>query len=147
MAWRHGARLIFVQRAVARALDFGRRQRGAGGQGPRHRRGEIRRNRAGPRRHEALRKQALDLLAAPTIDRAAVERLRVDAVAMFDAKSKAVVAGMLDIADQLTPAQRAQLAANSPPCAHMADDGPLGRPRRSSVRRARTGPDSGPDKE
>ena len=46
MAWRQGARLTFVQHAVARALDSGRRQRGAGSQGPRHHRGEIRRDRA-----------------------------------------------------------------------------------------------------
>ncbi len=64
-----------------------------------------------PDEHAALRKHALELLAAPTIDRAEVEKVRAQAVAAFDAKSKAVVGGLLDIADQLTPDQRAKLAA------------------------------------
>jgi protein CpxP len=75
-----------------------------------------------PEDRQALRKQALDLLAAPTIDRGAVERLRADAVATFDAKSKAFVGGILDIADQLNPQQRAQLAA------YLADMGRHGPP-------------------
>ena len=36
-----------------------------------------------PKEHEAMRKQALELLGAPTIDRAAVEKLRADALARF----------------------------------------------------------------
>ena len=64
-----------------------------------------------PEEHAALRKRALELLAAPAIDRAEVEKLRAQAVAAFDAKSKAMVGGLLDIADQLTPDQRAKLAA------------------------------------
>ena len=101
-----------------------------------------------PRQHEAMRKQALDLIAAPTIDRAAVEKLRADAVASFDAKSKAVVAGVLDIADLLTPPQRAQLAVE---IEAMAQHGPMGW---GGMRRAPfmddrpgNGPDSGPDKD
>ena len=73
--------------------------------------------------HEALRKQALELLAAPTVDRAAVERLRLDAVAIFDARSKAIVGGVLDVADQLTPQQRAALADQ---IANPAPGGPMG---------------------
>ena len=104
----------FVQRAVARALNS------VGASAAQEAKvhdivaakfAEIAPN---PDDHAALRKQALDLLAAPTIDRAAVERLRADAVTIFDAKSKAVVGGLLDVADQLTPPQRAQLAAKSP---------------------------------
>ena len=64
-----------------------------------------------PDEHAALRKHALELLSAPTIDRAEVEKVRAEAVAAFDAKSKAVVGGLIDIADQLTPDQRAKLAA------------------------------------
>lgn len=75
-----------------------------------------------PKQHEAMRKQALGLLAAPTIDRAAVEKMRADAVAGFDAKSKLVVGAVLDVADQLTPAQRAQLAAR---IGEMAEHGPM----------------------
>ncbi|MBV8474507.1 MAG: periplasmic heavy metal sensor [Hyphomicrobiales bacterium] len=80
-----------------------------------------------PEDRQALRKQALDLLAAPTIDRAAVERLRVEAVATFDAKSKAFVGGLLDIADQLNAQQRAQLTTY---IAEMGRRGPpwMGRP-------------------
>ncbi len=58
----------------------------------------------------AAGKQMLDLLRAPTVDRAAVERLRADQVAILDARSKTIVAALLDAADQLTPAQRGQLA-------------------------------------
>jgi Spy/CpxP family protein refolding chaperone len=96
-----------------------------------------------PQEHQAMRKQALDLLAAPTIDRAAVEKLRADVVARFDAKSKAVVAGVLDVADQLTPPQRAELAAR---IEEMAQRGPMmggfhhGPPMDG-------GPDNGPDRE
>jgi Spy/CpxP family protein refolding chaperone len=149
MGWRHGARLTFVQHAVARALDS------VGASAAQEAKvhdiiaakfAEITPN---PDEHEALRKQALDLLAAPTIDRAAVERLRVDAVSIFDAKSKAVVGGLLDVADQLTPPQRAQLAAE---VADMARRGPMmGRWGGSHDRlfdgRADGAPDTGPDKE
>lgn len=78
-----------------------------------------------PKQHEAMRKQALDLLSAPTIDRDAVEKMRVQAVANFDAKSKLVVGAVLDIADQLTPAQRTELAAH---LSEMAQHGPMGGP-------------------
>jgi Spy/CpxP family protein refolding chaperone len=76
-----------------------------------------------PKQHEAMRKQALDLLAAPTIDRNAIEKLRTEAVANFDAKSKLVVGGVLDIADQLTPAQRVALSTR---LSEMAQHGPMG---------------------
>ncbi len=149
MAWRQGAHLTFVQRAVARALDS------IGASAAQEAKihdivaakfSEIAPN---PDDHEGLRKQALDLLAAPTIDRAAVERLRADAVAKFDAKSKAVVDGVLEVADQLTPPQRAQLAAEA---ADMARHGPMmgpwgGPPDRPFGGPADGAPDSGPDKE
>jgi len=149
MAWRHGARLTFVQSAVTRALDS------VGASAAQEAKihdiiaakfNEIAPN---PEDREGLRKQALDLLAAPTIDRAAVERLRADAVAKFDAKSKTFVDGLLDVADQLTPPQRAQLAAEA---ADMARRGPMmgrwGGPHdRLFDGRADDAPDSGPDKE
>jgi len=149
MAWRHGARLIFVQRAVARALDS------VGASAAQEAKvhdivaAKFAELAPGPDGHEALRKQALDLLAAPTIDRGAVERLRVDAVSMFDTKSKAIVAGLLDVADQLTPPQRAQLAAEA---ADMARRGPMmgrwGGPRDRPFGGPVDGaPDTGPDKE
>ena len=149
MGWRQGARLAFVQRAVAHALDSV--GAGAAQEAKVHdiiaaKFAEIAPK---PEDHEALRKQALDLLAAPTIDRAAVERLRADAVTIFDAKSKAFVSGVLDVADQLTPPQRAQLAAEF---ANMARHGPMmgwgGGPHPHPMDRGPDGaPDTGPDKE
>jgi protein CpxP len=149
MSWRQGARLTFVQHAVARALDS------VGASSAQEAKvhdiiaAKFAEIAPKPDDHEALRKQALDLLAAPTIDRAAVERLRIDAVTIFDAKSKAVVGGLLDVADQLTPAQRAQLAAE---VADMARHGPMmggwGGPHgRLFDGRADGAPDTGPDKE
>ena len=76
-----------------------------------------------PEARAAMRKQALDLLGQPTIDRAAVEKMRLDAVAKFDAKSKTFVAGLLDIADQLTPEQRAKLTAHIEAMADRGRDG------------------------
>jgi Spy/CpxP family protein refolding chaperone len=149
MAWRQGARLTFVQRAVARALDS------VGASAAQEAKvhdivaAKFAEIAPSPDDHETMRKQALDLLAAPTIDRAAVERLRADAVAKFDAKSKTVVEALLEVADQLTPPQRAQLAAEA---ADMARHGPMmgrwgGPPDRLFDGRADGAPDSGPDKE
>ena len=97
-----------------------------------------------PQQHEAMRKQALDLLAAPTIDRSGVEKLRADAAANFDAKSKLVVSGVLDIADQLTPAQRTALAARLGEMAQHGPMGPWGGWRHGGPDEA---PDSAPGKE
>jgi periplasmic protein CpxP/Spy len=119
---KRGAHLAFIQGAVSRALDS------VGASAAQEAKvhdiiavkfAEIAPN---PDQHEAMRKQALDLLAAPTIDRAAVEKLRADIVARFDEKSKTVVSGLLDIADQLTPAQRTQLTAE---IEAMAQRGPM----------------------
>jgi Spy/CpxP family protein refolding chaperone len=86
--------------------------------------------------------QALALLAAPTLDRAAVEKLRTDAVAKFDAKSKTMVAAVLDVADQLTPAQRTQLTAE---IEAMAQRHAMARPWGHHWGET-GGPDGGPDK-
>ena len=118
-------RLAFVQRAVTHALD----SVGASSaqEAKIHDIVAARFAELGPDPDEraAMRKQALDLLAAPTVDRAAVEKMRLDAVARFDAKSKTVAAGLLDIADQLKPEQRAKLAAH---LEEMAQRGPMGGP-------------------
>ena len=50
------------------------------------------------------------LLAAPTIDRAALEQLRTDRMADFDQASKVLVQTLADAADVLSPDQRAKLA-------------------------------------
>jgi protein CpxP len=75
--WREGMRLAFVQRAVSRALD------GVGASSAQEakihdivaaRFAELGQN---PDERAAMRKQALDLLAVPTIDRTAVETMRL----------------------------------------------------------------------
>ncbi len=58
-----------------------------------------------------LRKQSLDLLKAPAVDRAAIESLRSRQMAIMDALSKRTTAAMADAAEVLTPEQRAKLAA------------------------------------
>lgn len=153
--WREGMRLAFVQHAISHALD----SVGASAEQEAKihdivaaRFAELAPN---PDEHAAMRKQALDLLAAPTIDRAAVEKMRLDAVAKFDAKSKTFVGGLLDIADQLTPEQRTKLAAEieampqhrpmGGPWGHWDrwrnwGHGPMGGDRED-------GPDHGPDRD
>jgi len=63
--------------------------------------------------HEAgrgLHEQGLQLLAAPTVDAAAIESLRQQAEARHDQASKRVTQGLVEIAQVLTPEQRTQLA-------------------------------------
>ena len=50
-----------------------------------------------------------DLLAAPTVDRAAAEKLRAERVAELDETSRKLTAAILDAAEVLTPEQRKQL--------------------------------------
>ena len=57
-----------------------------------------------------LRRQGLDLLKAPTIDRAALEALRSQQMAVADLLSKRMSAALADTAEVLTPEQRAKLA-------------------------------------
>jgi Spy/CpxP family protein refolding chaperone len=57
------------------------------------------------------RMQGLQLLAAPVIDRAALEQQRAAQVQAFDARSRRMLQAMADAADVLTPEQRARLAA------------------------------------
>ncbi len=109
-AWHHGPGLGRVQFVVARALDS------VGATSAQESKihdivaATMTQMDHDPAAREALRMQAIALLKAPTIDRAAVEALRAQQVAKFDAMSKTVVAAALDAADQLTPAQRADLA-------------------------------------
>jgi periplasmic protein CpxP/Spy len=149
---KQGLRLAFVQRIVSHALD----SVGATAAQESKVHDIIAANFAdvapNPREHEAMRKQALDLLSPATIDRAAVEKLRADAVANFDAKSKKLVGGVLDIADQLTPTQRTELAAR---IEQMAQRFPMGGARGGRFMEdgprdgdaPDRGPDSGPDKD
>ena len=56
------------------------------------------------------REAVMELLAAPTIDRAAAETLRAGRIAAIDEASRKMTAAMLDAAEVLTPEQRAELA-------------------------------------
>jgi Spy/CpxP family protein refolding chaperone len=51
------------------------------------------------------------LLAAPTVDRAALEQLRAARIADIDQASKVMIQAMADAADVLSPAQRQKLGA------------------------------------
>ena len=58
----------------------------------------------------ATRKQAMDLLAADTIDRGAIEALRAQKLQLADQASKRFTQALADVAEVLTPAQRKQVA-------------------------------------
>lgn len=58
----------------------------------------------------AARATARDLLTQQTIDRAAIEKLRADQIAVHDATSKRVIQAVADAAEVLTPEQRRKLA-------------------------------------
>jgi periplasmic protein CpxP/Spy len=145
MGWNQGARLAFLQGAIVHALDS------VGASSDQEAKihdivaAKFLELAPKPEDHEALRKQALALLAAPTIDRVAVERLRADAVAIFDAKSKAIVGGLLDVADQLTPEQRSRLAAELPEIGRRGP--PFGPWAMHGPAMMGGAPDSAPDKE
>lgn len=55
------------------------------------------------------RTAVMELIAAPTIDRAAVEKLRAERIAAIDEASKKVTAAAIEAAEVLTPEQRAKL--------------------------------------
>jgi len=57
----------------------------------------------------AMREEVMKLLEAPTIDRNAIEALRVKHVAAIDAKSKTIAKAVGDAAEILTPEQRKKL--------------------------------------
>ncbi|WP_137156046.1 periplasmic heavy metal sensor [Rhizobium sp. FKL33] len=57
----------------------------------------------------AARDGALDLLEAPTIDRAAIETFRAQQIEKLDAKSKIIAKAVADAADVLNPDQRKKL--------------------------------------
>jgi Spy/CpxP family protein refolding chaperone len=59
--------------------------------------------------HRAHRQALLELLAQETIDRAALESLRAQELDMADQASRTLTASLADVAETLTPAQRAEL--------------------------------------
>jgi Spy/CpxP family protein refolding chaperone len=56
------------------------------------------------------RKRAIALLTAPATDRAAIETLRAEQMALADEVSRKLVTALADVAETLTPEQRAKLA-------------------------------------
>jgi len=58
------------------------------------------------------RTEVMELITAPTIDRAAAEKLRAERIAAIDEASKKMTAAALEAAEVLTPEQRAKLAEN-----------------------------------
>ena len=56
------------------------------------------------------RRQGMQLLSAPTIDRAAIERLRAEQIQGADALSKRMAQAFADAAEVLTPDQRKKVA-------------------------------------
>ena len=60
-------------------------------------------------KHMEGRRQMREVLAAPTIDRAKLEALRVEQMQLADTASRRITAAIADAGDVLTPAQRAEL--------------------------------------
>jgi Spy/CpxP family protein refolding chaperone len=56
------------------------------------------------------RRQSMELLTAPTIDRAQLEKLRVEQMQLGDNASRRMLQALMDSAEVLTPEQRAGLA-------------------------------------
>jgi Spy/CpxP family protein refolding chaperone len=61
-------------------------------------------------KHRTARREAIEFLSQPTIDRNGLEALRAEQMRLADAVSKRMVQTMADVAEVLTPEQRAALA-------------------------------------
>jgi Spy/CpxP family protein refolding chaperone len=74
----------------------------------------------------AARVTARELLTQPTVDRAALEKLRADQIATHEAVSKEIIQAVADAADVLTPDQRRKISDMLPPGGGFAamDHGP-----------------------
>lgn len=59
--------------------------------------------------HRAARKRAVELLAAPSVDRAAMESLRAEQMQLAEQASRRMTQALADVADVLTPEQRGRL--------------------------------------
>ena len=61
------------------------------------------------KQHMQARRQSLELLAAPTIDRAQLEKLRIEQMQLADTTSRRMLQAMMDSAEVLNADQRAKL--------------------------------------
>lgn len=61
-------------------------------------------------KQRSVRAEGMKLLAQPTIDRAAVERVRIEQMQIAEARSKRMSQAWTEAAEVLTPAQRLKLA-------------------------------------
>lgn len=61
-------------------------------------------------KHREARRAVMALLAKPSVDRAAIEAIRAQEIQSADAMSRRFVQSLADVAEVLTPEQRAQLA-------------------------------------
>lgn len=57
-----------------------------------------------------LRRKSMELLTAPTVDRAQIEALRVQQIQLHETVSRRMVQALVDAAEVLTPDQRAKIA-------------------------------------
>ncbi|HVU50259.1 MAG TPA: Spy/CpxP family protein refolding chaperone [Polyangia bacterium] len=84
--------------------------------------------------HAGLRQQITQAMTAPTIDAAAIEKLRQQSVAVMDKVSSVMTQGFVETARVLTPEQRKQAAAEIQKArenrrAHFEENGPsMGEP-------------------
>ena len=69
------------------------------------------------------RQQAIDLMGAETVDRAAIEKLRAEQIALMDAASKRLTQTLADAADVLTVEQRRKLAERAQRFGHRFHHG------------------------
>lgn len=60
--------------------------------------------------HRAARKQVMDILSKPQIDRAALETVRAQELQLAETFSRRITQSLADAADVLTPEQRTKLA-------------------------------------
>ena len=74
----------------------------------------------------AARQKVRELLTAPTVDRAAIEKLRAEQVATMDTLSKRIAQAVGDAADVLNADQRRKLGEMMPPLGEPGRGGPGG---------------------
>ena len=72
------------------------------------------------------RQKARELLTAPNVDRAQIEKLRAEQVATMDTLSKRIAQAVGDAAEVLTPDQRRKLGDMLPPLGEPGRGGPGG---------------------